>query len=86
MDWIVVLLPVLLPMLLECFNADGEEKVLKRLENPGPRVQWAIRRGLRQEGLRGKELRQATQEAVTDLREATRSELIGLIREAQETD
>lgn len=85
MNW-VSLIPILLQALLECIQSRDREKVAQGLRNPGARETLAIRRVLRREtGAKGRELAEATSEALCCLSEMTPAEIEDAMCEAEES-
>jgi len=81
MDFLV-LLELILALLKNCPN--DESRVFDIARRGGFRVAAPIRREFRQNGLRGKELREAVEAALDALANATDDELRALIADAKE--
>ena len=75
LDWLDFLFPIIRQIAERC----GEQRARAELDNPGRRVAFSIVRANRQAGLRGQELRQENQRALTDLTEMLPEEKDDLI-------
>lgn len=81
MNWINLLV-TLAPLLFEgCQEKDNKARA-KRIKRGGALVRMRIRRGLRQEGLRGKALRRGIRETEADIEAASESEVVQVLDEA----
>lgn len=81
-DIILELLPVLLPLILECFQRDGEDATVKRLRAAGPLVQWRLYRAYRGNGCSPSCARKHAREVCADLRNCSEQDLREVLQEA----
>ena len=81
MDFLV-LLELVLALLKNC--PQDEEQIFKIMRRGGFRVTAQLRRKFRDEGLRGDDNREAVQQALDELRDASDDELRALIEDAKE--
>jgi len=51
MSWLIELIPVFLPFIMECINNEGRENTKRNLRRPGPLVFFKINRALRKKGV-----------------------------------
>jgi hypothetical protein len=47
MSWLIELLPLLLPLLKDCINKDGKQRIRENLKRPGPLMQFRVMRALK---------------------------------------
>lgn len=86
MPILIELLPIFLPLILECINKEGKEKTKINLRSAGPLIQFKIYRTARKNGATRCEARTAVKEAVTALRDATDDDIEFLINETSVND
>jgi len=82
MPILITLLPILLPLILECINKEGTEKTIVNLKRAGPLVQFRIYRAARKDGQSRPDARETAREAAEDLKDMTDDEIKFLLEEA----
>ena len=80
---LIELLPILLPILLDCINKDGETVILSRLSKKHPLATWTVYRVARKSGYTRRDAKNMAQEACNFLNEASEQDLIDLLNEAK---
>jgi len=85
MEWAAIV-AIVLDLIRECMDKRSDTEVEQRLTNPGPLVAWALRRRLRDRGLRGDGLREAVRGCMTDLTSMEPEDIGALMADAKEED
>ena len=86
MEWIIELLPVFLPLIMECINRDGEEATINRLRKRPALVQWRVYRAARKSGCSRSCARDHAKEAAQFVKESNANDLLELVAEAKEQE
>ncbi len=79
MEWFIILMPMIMQMIEQCQESRDREDIEAGLNNPGVREKWAMRKVLRDEGYRGKELWNRVRQGMTELRAADRDDVAALM-------
>ena len=85
MDLIIEILPVLLPLIMECIRKDGADGARRNMRLAGPIVQLRIYREFVRHGYSRQQARDRAAECCRELRNATDADLQFLIDEARDT-
>lgn len=85
MDLIIELLPVLLPLILECVRQDGVDGTRRNMRLAGPLVQLRLYRELKRHGYSNQQARERAAQCCRELRNATDADLQFLIDDAHDT-
>lgn len=79
MEWFILLMPMIIQLIEQCQEDRSREDIEAGLNHPGTLEKWAMRKILRQEGYRRRELWRRVNQGMAELKAADREDIAALM-------